>query len=161
MRKGETKMADAKGIEKKYGKYVTPAPIMKIPYVGYTWEGIYGHQGEMKADCTLALFYITETFEEGPPHKHDAHQVMCFVGADLKKMSDFDADIEIALGDELEIQKITSPSVVSIPPGLTHCPLRFTRIGKPVLFIEIVLQNAYQRVKESGEKSFEVYTNLI
>ncbi len=31
-----------------------------------------------------------------------------------------------------------------------HCPLRFTRLGKPVFFIEIVLAGAYQRLTAEG-----------
>jgi hypothetical protein len=148
--------------ENKYGKHVLPAPITRIPHEGYNWEGIYAHKGELGgAGCTLAFQYITVPFEEGPPHKHNAHQLLCFVGSNLEKMSEFDAEIEIALGDELEIQTITSPSIVSIPPGLTHCPLRFKRLTKPVLFIEIVLEGAYQRVLKPGEEQFEAYTKLL
>ena len=148
--------------EKKYAKYVSPAPISQIPHDGYNFEGIYAHQeGLGGANCTLAFQYITVPFEEGPPHKHNGHQLLVFVGSNLEKMSDFDADVEIALGDELEIQNISSSSVVSIPPGLTHCPLRFTRIGKPVLFIEIVLEGSYKRVLEPGEEEFESYTRIL
>lgn len=134
----------------KYAKYVLPAPIRNLAIPGYRWDSVYGHQRETGADCTLCFHYITDTFEEGPPHKHDAHQIMCFVGSDLENISDFDAEIEIALGDEGEIQTITKPSIVSIPPGLMHCPLRFKRLGKPVVFIEIVLAGSYQRFAADG-----------
>lgn len=149
-----------KKVANKYGKYVVPAPIMIIPHDGYPWNMVYAHKGETQAPATLAFAYITEPFEEGPPHKHDAHQIMCFVGSNLKDISEFDATVEIALGDELEIQTITSPSIVSIPPMMMHCPLRFTRIGKPLLFIEIVLQNAYGRVVDPSQK-IDVYTKLL
>ena len=137
--------------EKKYANCVMPAPIKHLGIDGYNWNSVYGHKGEIGADCTLCFHYITEPFEEGPPHKHDAHQIMCFVGSNLEDISKFDAEIEIALGDEGEIQTITTPSVVSIPPGLMHCPLRFKRLGQPVLFIEIVLESAYQRYTATGE----------
>lgn len=146
--------------EKKYAKHVVPAPIQRIPFDGYSWDSVYAHKGEINADCTLAFTYITETFEEGPPHKHNAQQIFCFIGSDLKNISDFDAEIELALGDELEIQTITSPSIVTIPAGLTHCPLRFKRLGKPVIMIEIVLQGSYDRVLDAEEK-IDVYTKLI
>jgi hypothetical protein len=139
--------------ENKYGKHVMPAPISKVPLEGYAWESLYAHKGELDADCTLAFHYITETFEEGPPHKHNAQQVMAFLGSNLENIRDFDAEIELALGDELEIQTITEPSVVSIPPGLLHCPLRFKRLGKPVIFLEIAFERSYQRVIDSvGEE---------
>jgi hypothetical protein len=136
---------------KKYAKCVMPAPIKHLGIAGYNWNSVYGYKGEIGADCTLCFHYITEPFEEGPPHKHDAHQIMCFVGNNLEDISEFDAEIEIALGDEGEIQTITAPSVVSIPPGMMHCPLRFKRLGQPVLFIEIVLEGSYQRYTATGE----------
>jgi hypothetical protein len=132
---------------KKYAKCVMPTPIKHLGIAGHNWNSVYGHKGEIGANCT----YITELFEEGPPHKHDAHQIMCFVGSNLEDISEFDAEIEMALGDEGEIQTITAPSVVSIPPGMMHCPLRFNRLGQPVLFIEIVPESSYQRYTETGE----------
>jgi hypothetical protein len=151
----------------KYASHVLPLPT-KDPNlrpggpVGYTWEGIYAHKDQLGgAGCTLVFYYITETFEEGPPHKHDAHQLLIFCGGDPKHIMDFDADIEIGLGDEQEIQLITKPSVVSIPPGLTHCPLRIKRLGKPILFFEIVLSQEYQRVSKPGVPTTAVYVKKI
>lgn len=150
--------------EKNYAKHVLPAPISVVQHDGYTWDSLYAHKGEFNADCTMGFHYITETFEEGPPHKHNSHQILCFVGSDLKNIRDFDAEIELALGEENEIQTITSPSVVSIPLGLMHCPLRFKRLGKPVIFIEITFERSYQRVLEPTEEGVEpisTYTKLI
>jgi hypothetical protein len=149
----------------KYAKHVVPAPIMKVPHVGYSWDSIYAHKGELQAGCSVGFHYITDKFEEGPPHKHKAEQIMFFIGSNLTNIGDFDAEIELALGDELEIQTITKPSVVTIPAGLTHCPLRFKRLGKPVIFFEIILEGSYQRVLDPAEKKklgFESsYTKLI
>jgi len=141
--------------EKKYGNCVVPAPISKVPLEGYTWESLYAHEGQINADCTISLHYITETFEEGPPHKHNAQQVMAFVGGDMKNIRDFDAEIEIVLGEEMEVQTITSPSVVTIPAGLLHCPLRFKRLGKPVIFLELAFERSYQRVIDSVPEGTE------
>jgi hypothetical protein len=153
--------------EKKYAKHVLPLPTRKPGERKggpgpYDHEGIYAHKDHLGgAGCTLVFYYIDKPFEEGPPHRHDSHQLMLFCGSDPKNISDFDAEIEIGLGDEGEIQTITKPSVVSIPPGLTHCPLRFKRLTKPVLFFEIVLANQYQRVTTEGEKTADVYVKLL
>ena len=152
-------------VKKKYSKHVIPAPINKLGIPGYSWDSVYAHKDELNADCTLTFHYITDTFEEGPPHKHNAHQIMCFTGSNLKNIKDFDAEIEIALGEEGEIQTITSPSIVSIPAGLMHCPLRFKKLGKPVIFIEILLGKSYERYDRSGKviehTPDEVVTKLI
>ena len=153
--------------EKKYAKYVLPLPTRNPNdkpggAVGYTWEGIYAHKDQLGgAPCTFVFYYITETFEEGPPHRHNAHQLLIFAGGDPKNIRDFDAEIEIGLGDEQEIQTITSPAVVSIPPGLMHCPLRIKRLTKPILFFEMVLEKDYQRVSEGGKPTTEVYVKKI
>ncbi|MFC1941929.1 hypothetical protein ACFLWU_01775 [Chloroflexota bacterium] len=150
--------------EKKYSKHVTPAPISIPVHDGYTRNALYAHKGELNAGCTMGFHIITETFEEGPPHKHNAHQILAFLGSDLEDINNFDAEIEVALGDECEIQTITSPSVVSIPPGLSHCPLRFKRLGKPVIFLEVTFESSYERVlepTEDGSAPIEVYTRRI
>ena len=63
---------------KKYAKHVLPLPTRNPNErpggpVGYTWEGIYAHKDQLGgANCTVVFYYITETFEEGPPHRHNA-----------------------------------------------------------------------------------------
>ena len=51
-RKGEL-MVD----EKKYAQYVMPAPIKHLGIAGYNWNSVYGHKGEIGADCTLCFHY--------------------------------------------------------------------------------------------------------
>jgi hypothetical protein len=59
------------------------------------------------------------------------------------------------MGQEGEIVKITSPSVVTIPPGVYHCPLNFKRIGKPIYFLELMLTGSYQRTYTDGKKAVD------
>jgi hypothetical protein len=54
-----------------------------------------------------------------------------------------DAEIEMGLGEEQEIHKITTPTSVYIPKGLVHCPLNFIRVGKPILFVHATLAPKY------------------
>jgi hypothetical protein len=124
-----------------YARYIRPAPIMRehngelVP--GYNFKSVYAHHGELQADFTLGFHYMNEPYRDAYPHVHDGHEILCFVGGDPRNMDDFDADIELALGEECERYPITCPSVVSIPPGLVHGPLEFKRVGKPVIFIEV------------------------
>ena len=57
-----------------------------------------------------------------------------------------DAEIEMGLGEEQEIHKITTPASVYIPKGLVHCPLNFRRVGKPILFVHATLASKYVKV---------------
>jgi hypothetical protein len=82
------------------------------------------------------------------PHRHEFPQYLCFFSATHGNARDFDADVELSLGEEEEKQIITAPTVVYVPAGLDHGPLRFARVEKPVLFIDVALTGGYSRVGE-------------
>ena len=67
---------------------------------------------------------------------------------DVKNITDFDAEIEMCLGEGEEQEKylITEPTVVRIPAGVYHGPLEYKRIGKPVTFISVFLAPEYKRI---------------
>jgi hypothetical protein len=131
--------------EKKYSKHILPAPIMRVPAEdgantdGYKYLSVFAHKGELNANHTLGFHYMTEPYEDVYPHTHKGSEILCFVGGNPKDLNDFDAEIEIGLGDEGEVYTINTPSVVSIPGGLIHGPLRFKKVTKPVFFIEVTL----------------------
>jgi len=132
-------------IEKKYARHILPAPVIMVPPEdgantdGYKFLSVFAHKGELHTNHTLGFHYMTEPYEDVYPHTHQGSEILCFVGGDPKNINDFDAEIEIALGEEGELYTITSPSVVSIPGGLVHGPLRFKRVTKPVFFLEVTL----------------------
>ncbi len=132
-------------IEKKYARHILPAPIMMVPPEdgantdGYRYLSVFAHKGELHTNHTLGFHFMTEPYEDVYPHTHQGSEILCFVGGDPKNINDFDAEIEIALGEESELYTITSPTVVSIPAGLIHGPLRFKRVTKPVFFLEVTL----------------------
>jgi len=49
-------------------------------------------------------------------------------------------------------QIIDSPTVVYIPAGLFHGPIVFTKVNKPVLFIDIAMTNQYGRAVDLDNK---------
>jgi hypothetical protein len=131
--------------EKQYSKHILPAPVLMVPPEdgantdGYKYLSVFAHKGELNTNHTLGFHYMTEPYEDVYPHTHKGNEILCFVGGNPKNINDFDAEIEIALGEQGEIHTITSPSVVSIPGGLVHGPLRFKRVTKPVFSIEVTL----------------------
>jgi hypothetical protein len=42
-------------------------------------------------------------------------------------------------GEEMEKHVFTRPTIVSLPPGLPHCPLEVVRVDSPIIQIEIML----------------------
>ncbi len=67
------------------------------------------------------------------PHIHnDRDQWIFLFGA--KNFVEFDADVEFFLDGEFH--KITYPFYAYIPRGMSHEPLKITRVGKPLIFID-------------------------
>lgn len=64
------------------------------------------------------------------PHSHEYDEVIAFFGSDYNNPHDLGAEVELWLGDEKHI--ITKTALVFIPAGLTHAPLVFLEVKKPV-----------------------------
>ena len=75
---------------------------------------------------------------EDEPILHREEETMFFLGAELPDVfSSWDAEIHLYLGpalDRMEKIVITEPTAVRIPKNYWHCPLKFVRVKKPVLF---------------------------
>ncbi len=134
--------------EKKYEKYIIEEPFEKMGYTGIHICAEEGCPGSVfpnfPAEWTSVL--ITEPLTMNPkPHAHDYDQFLCFFGQDTKNFYEFDAEIEMALGEEGERNIIDKSSIVYIPKGMMHCPVTFKRVGKPVFFIHLCFAPEYSR----------------
>ena len=85
-----------------------------------------------------------------PTHKHIFTEFFFFFGSNPLDMNEFDADVEFSFGAEREKHVITSPTIVTAAPGVYHCPLNFKRIGKPIVFMEMMLTGEYKRTYTDG-----------
>jgi len=131
--------------ESKFSKYILETPKGKL-HTGELFEGFLASPDMLGVDCQILYSVITEADPDGDesaPHVHDFSHVMCFFGSNPNDKYDFDADIEFYI--EGEMQRITKPSMVTVPEGVSHCPLIFRRIGKPVTWVEIMLTSNYDR----------------
>ena len=79
-------------------------------------------------------------------HQHEFDQYLCFCSANPDDPYEFDAEIELSLGEELEKQIITTPTIAHVPATLPHGPLNFLRVDKPMLFVDIALTGKYSRI---------------
>jgi hypothetical protein len=131
----------------KYGKYVIKAPTKEIAH--YTGHSIVAHDGELTTDCSIGYHCIAKPWLFDKSHAHDFTELLCFIGGNILDVRDLDAEIEICLGEEQEKHIITAPTIVSIPPGLVHCPLNIRKVTKPFVFLEISLTPKYGK---SGDK---------
>lgn len=99
----------------------------------------------------IATFAITEPFEMVPAtHSHDFDQFLSFYGCP-PHMLELGGEVEFTVGEEgaeLETFVFTEPFMVHIPPGLLHCPLRYTKIhdpAKPMIHQDLVFAGEYVR----------------
>lgn len=133
--------------ESKYSKYFTRDVVRDgeiapfLPRVKFNSQKNFGY-----GNFGLRFAYVTKPFElpEGP-HAHDFEQYLCFWGTS-SNVREFDAEVELFLGEENEKHIITESTVVHIPRGMIHCPLRFTKINKPISFVNAVLTDRYSQV---------------
>jgi hypothetical protein len=77
------------------------------------------------------------------------------------KPFDFDAEISLCMGEEMEEYIITQPTIVRIPPGITHCPLNFKRIDKPVFFQAALMQGMFGGVYNGKELYYNGPGNCV
>ena len=88
------------------------------------------------AGYNVGYGYIYEPIVMDPnPHRHWNPECLIFSSSTLKA-KDWDADIEIQIGvgDDMEIYKVDEPMTFYIPTGVWHCPINFKRVEKPVWF---------------------------
>jgi hypothetical protein len=131
---------------KKYWKNIVKGPLYKELEPGMTGMSIWAHHNEYKNGTTLGYHCINGNYEVPFSHSHNFHELLCFIGGNPENINDLGAEISICLGDEREEHIITSATVVSIPPGLKHGPVKVKKITKPIVFLEISTTPEYGQV---------------
>jgi hypothetical protein len=148
----------------KYGKYIMTephAPFYLIPIPGVTPEEMEERfkaeppnirvNSKMIKDISLdfAFVAVTQADEPGfighPTHKHDVEEYIWFHGSDPQNMLDLGAEIELTLGEgkNREVHIINKSSVVFIPKGMPHLPVKFKKVDKPFFWGHILITNDY------------------
>jgi hypothetical protein len=134
--------------ESQYAKYCLTEPELRNkPKIEMSNPSAYidsaRHFGT-QTNLSMAWRYIKEPMLfDRIPHTHPFDEYLCFLGGNLEDIFDFDATIELSMGEEQEVCEIEQATVVYIPAGLVHTPLTFKRIDKPVLFHPIALTPSY------------------
>jgi len=133
----------------KYGKCIKTGLVMDIPH--YTGKSIVAHNGELDADCSIGYHCVSKPMSFDHPHSHDFPEMLCFIGGNPEDITDIGAEIEFTLGGEKHT--INTTAVVSIPSGLTHCPIVFKKVEKPLVFLEVSLTRIWKPSGPPPEKS--------
>ncbi len=132
--------------ESKYGRYFFEKPIVEGKFAPRLifFSGKYVGEKDFSLlwNCVAEPFLMVEE-----PHSHDFDQFLHFYGANSLNIADFDAEVELSVGEEGEKHIINEPTVVHIPKGLIHCPLYFKVVNKPVVFMNVALTPQYMKSK--------------
>ena len=131
--------------ETKYEKYIIREPLGWTNFPPFTPRLLFDSKNYFpEQNFGIRYTYITEPIHMERPHAHDFDQFLCFMGTpeDLRV---FDGEAEIYLGEENTKNIINSTTVVHIPKGMVHCPIIWTRVSKPMMFVNIVLAASYTR----------------
>ena len=141
-----------------YRKYFRVGEEIKIPEHPHMHEVpspaifLLGPAERESKAFRVATFAITEPFEMvSHTHAHDFDQFLSFFGGDMHNMLELGGEIEFTMGEEgkeLETFVFTEPFMVHIPPGIRHCPLRYTKVydpAKPMIHQDLVFTGEYVR----------------
>ena len=83
-------------------------------------------------------------------HVHDFDQVIYLLGGDCNEMGELNAEVELCLGAEQEIQQINSTTALYIPRGMAHFPLTVRKMNKRFYYMEISLTREYKETPVPG-----------
>lgn len=132
----------------KYSRYFLTRPELENkPKIPMPYPSAYVDSAlhfNSSAGFSMAWRYIDRPMLfDRIPHTHEFDEFLCFMGGNLENIFDFDATIELSMGEEGEVCLIEEATVVHVPAGLVHTPLTFKRVDKPVLFHPVALKADY------------------
>ena len=131
----------APGLSAQSGKEASPvqgvAPS-KSKYAQYFIEG--SKPGRMPALGQNQNFVFTFSFVKADARAHDPHthphtEILGFFSADPNSPDELGAEVEMAMGEELERVVMTKSTLLFLPPDTIHCPMIFRNVRKPFIFL--------------------------
>jgi hypothetical protein len=135
------------GDGKKYWMNIIRGPFYVEAEPGWAGTSIWAHHNEFKNGTTLGYHCIGSTYYVPFTHAHDFHELLCFIGGNPEDVRDLGAEVSIRLGDEQEEHAFNTATIVSMPPGLKHCPLHVRKVTRPLVFLEISMTREFAAAK--------------
>ena len=136
--------------ETKYGQYIISElkPGLNVPefrteaadrMTHFLWIGDDLIKGSLYMEC---VWIWKKSDSPGPePHTHGFNEILGFFGTNPDDIHDLGADLEIWLEDEKHV--INRSCLIFIPKGMKHCPLRTTRLDRPVIHFALGTEGKY------------------
>ena len=136
--------------------------VFKIPVENHEWYGFVSPRGFFRGTTMMpkARLYMDFTVAEKElvmelPHTHHAaDEYLVFTGSDLRNFFEFDAEVDVWLGDNperMELFTLTQPTIIRVPPKLYHCPVNFRRVTKPIMFSAVYLDGDWSKINRGKD----------
>ena len=127
----------------KYDQYIHTPPHRRYSMKAdksVVFDGLMVNHQILGHDITIGHQFVRKPFKgDNPCHTHNFWEFLAWYGGNPDNPDDFGAEVVFYLGKELEKHVFTSPTIISLPPGLPHCPLEIIRVDSPIIQIEIML----------------------
>lgn len=127
----------------KYDRYISNPPHIQIKAEDdgrVVFNGLMVRYQQLGYNMTLGHQFVTKPFlSNNPTHTHNFQEFLAWYGGNPQDPEDFGAEVVLYMGEELEKYVFSRPTIVSLPPGLAHCPLEITRVDSPIIQVEIML----------------------
>jgi hypothetical protein len=136
---------------KKYWMNMIRGPFFVDYEPGWAGTSIWAHHNDYHNGTTLGYHCITSTYDVRHTHAHGFHELLCFLSGDPENIRDLGAEVSMRLGDEQEEQVFNTPAIISMPPGLKHCPLLVKNVTKPVVFLEVSMTKDFAAKPDKEE----------
>jgi hypothetical protein len=122
----------------KYGKYITREIIAESKYPEITapiarYDGCRGGGDALSAEWSCITTALT--MDQEPEVDEERDQFLLFGSSNVHDGTEFEAEIELALGPKGKKQVITEPTVVYLPKGLKHGPVTVKSVKKPIALL--------------------------
>ncbi len=147
--------------EAKYEKYIISGIPKKVQELTAKMQETEGESpGRMllytDGEYNEGVYYFTTQWVYGPSekgippitHDHSYDEYLGFFGSDTDHPEDLCGEVELSIGDEKH--SITKSCVVFIPKEVSHCPMKFKRVDKPIFYFATAPTTSYS--KENIEK---------
>jgi hypothetical protein len=127
----------------KYDRYIHNPQHRKMTMKSdksVIFDGLWIDNLTLGYNFNMGHQFVRKPFKgDNPCHTHNFHEILAWYGSNPDDPDDFGGEVVLYFGEEMEKHVFTRPTIVSLPPGLPHCPLEITRVDRPIIQIEIML----------------------
>lgn len=156
-------MAVVKNSEGMYGKYyVTDLKAPRFPpeflerYKQFGTRILWLDQNVVPGAFQINTSWYHHAMPEpifAPEHVHPNDEVVGFFGSDPDRPEELNGEVEFTMEGETHL--LTKSTMIFIPGGVRHLPLKLTRVDKPIFHFSICLSGAYVDENKDGRSIYD------